>query len=944
MPSSLASAAASRRGRLRSAFTVLAVTLPLLDLPAQTAQQAALLVTATASTSPPALTFQWPLDATATGYYVSRRLAGASSFGPTTTIPGAGTATGWIDPNVVAGQRYEYYFAKAGTPAAKGFLTAGIEASAIEDRGIVVLLVDATKAAALGARLDRLLQDLVGDGWRVLRHDVAPTATVASTRALVVADHAANPGQVKCVFLLGRIPVPYSGQIAPDGHTDHSGAWPADVFYGELNGLWTDTTINTTSASRLENRNVPGDGKYDQSAIPSDVELGVGRVDFANMPSFPLSETQLLEQYLDKDHDYRHGVFSVDQRAIIDDNFGYFSGEAFAASGWRNFAALVGPANTVAADYFTTLNTTSGNGYVWSYGCGGGSYQSAGGVGTTANFVQSTNRSVFTMLFGSYFGDWDSTDNFLRAPLCTGWTLANAWAGRPHWSFHPMALGETLGYCARYSQNDIMHGGYGVRSIHVALLGDPTLRQHVVAPPTGVTVTDLWPQANVGWTASTSPVAGYHVYRAASPLGPFSRLTTLPVGNTVFTDPAPVAGEATYMVRALRLETTPSGNYWNLSQGAFATVSLPQQAAGHTSYGEGCYRLSDSFHAYFGTSAAAATTLGGTAITLLPASGGYTVTAGGATWQPPGAGATPLPLGDDDAVAVALPAPFAGPAGPVAALHVHSNGIVALSPLALAGTASAEPNVAALLGEMASAFYSWHDFDPTEPGSGAIVTELVGGTFCITWHGVESHPAIGNPSTQQFQFDLATGVVHIVWPALATVGTGSTTAPSEQWLVGYSPGGPSVDGGHIDLGSGLPLTFGASNQLPLQLAATPAPIVTATAGVTITYAITNVPELAPGSYAGLLVAGLVQDLAGTPLAGLGMPGCNQHVGGIAVSLFTAGNTSSLTAPLALPPGFPRGVTIHAQALGLCTPGSLPNGQNPFGGVTSNGVASFVNDH
>lgn len=930
--------------RRTSILAAIAATLPLTGLPGQTAQQAALRVTAAATTSPPSLAFQWPLDATATSYAVSRRAAGALYWGTATTIPGGGAATGWTDPNVVVGQRYEYYFTKAGTPAAKGFLTAGIEAQAIEDRGITVLLVDATKAGALGARLDRLIQDLVGDGWRVLRHDVAPTATVASTRALVVADHAANPGQVKCVFLLGRIPVPYSGQIAPDGHTDHSGAWPADVFYGELNGLWTDSSVNTTSASRQENRNVPGDGKYDQSSIPNDVEVGVGRVDFANMPSFPLSETQLLEQYLDKDHDYRHRVFAVDQRAVIDDNFGYFSGEAFAASGWRNFAALVGPANTTAADYFTTLNTTSGNGYVWSYGCGGGSYQSAGGIGTTANFVLSANRSVFTMLFGSYFGDWDSTDNFLRAPLCTGWTLANAWAGRPHWSFHPMALGETLGHCARYSQNDTTHGGYGARSIHVALLGDPTLRQHVIAPPTAVLVADLWPQANIGWTPSADTVAGYHVYRATSPQGPFTRLSTLPVANTVFTDPAPVAGEATYMVRALRLETTPSGSYWNLSQGAFATVSLPQQAAGHTAYGEGCYRISDSLHSYFGTPATAATALGGTAITFTPAGGGYTVTAGGANYAPPGAGAVALSLGDDDAVAVALPAPFTGPAGPVGALHVHSNGIVALGPLALTGLASAEPNVAALLGEAATAFYSWHDFDPTEPGSGAIVTELVGGTFCVTWNGVESHPAIGNPSTQQFQFDLATGIVHIVWSQIAPLGTGSTTAPSEQWLIGYSPGGPSVDGGHTDLATGLPHSLGTGNLAPLQLAASPAPVVTATTGATVVYSITGAPELAPGSHAALLVAGLAQDLGGTSLTSLGLPGCNQHVGGIVVSLFAAGGSPNFAVPLGLPAGFPRGVTIYAQALALCAPGSLPNGQNPFGGVTSNGVASFVNDH
>lgn len=565
--------------------------LPLLllaELAAQTAQQTVVPVNATVSTSPPAITFTWPADATASGYTVQRRLPGSASWGGVTVIPGAGAATTWTDNVVFVGSRYEYLFIKSGSPAGRGIVTAGIEATALESRGRLVLLVDDTKVAALGARLDRLVEDLIGDGWVVHRHDVSPTASVPSVKALIAADVAAYPGQVKSVFLLGRVPVPYSGQIGPDGHSDHIGAWPADVFYGELNGPWTDSTVNTTTPSRQANWNVPGDGKYDQSSLPSDVDLQVGRVDLANMPAFVIGEDVLLQNYLDKDHDYRHKVIAPDQLAVIDDNFGYFSGEAFAASGWRNASALVGNGNAVAADYFTTLNTTSGGGCVWSYGCGGGSYQSAGGIGATTDFVTSTNRSVFTMLFGSYFGDWDSTNNFLRAPLCSGWTLTNVWAGRPHWSFHPMGLGETIGYCARLSQNDTSIGGYGARFVHLALMGDPTLRQHVIAPPGALVVTDAWPAANLDWTASADSVAGYHVYRTPTAAGPFTRLTTLAVAGTSWVDPAPLAGAATYMVRALRLETTPTGSYWNLSQGTFASTSLPAAAASHTSYGNGC--------------------------------------------------------------------------------------------------------------------------------------------------------------------------------------------------------------------------------------------------------------------------------------------------------------------------------------------------------------------
>ncbi len=914
-------------------------------LAAQSPQQTVISVAVTATTSPPALSFTWPLDPSAVNYTVMRRLPGATTWGPSTLVPGAGAAISWTDTQVAVGTRYEYYIYKNANPPARTFVTGGVEAAAIESRGSLILLVDSTKATALGARLDRLIEDLVGDGWTILRHDVAPTATVVSVKALILADVANHPGQVKQVFLLGRLAVPYSGSIAPDGHGDHSGAWPADLFYGELNGVWTDTSVNNNTASRAENRNVPGDGKYDQSSIPSDIDLGVGRVDFANMPSFALSETALLQQYLDKDHDYRHKVFTADQLAVVDDNFGYFGGEAFAASGWRNFCVLVGPNNSIAADYFTTLNTTSGNGYVWSYGCGGGWYQGAGGVGSTTDFTTSTNRSVFTMLFGSYFGDWDATDSFLRAPLCSGWTLSNVWAGRPHWSFHPMGLGDTLGACARYSQNDTSAGGYGTRSVHVALMGDPTLRQHVVAPPTGVAVVDQWPQANVTWTASADSVAGYHVYRAASPEGPFTRLTSQPVGNTVFTDPAALSGPSTYLVRALRLETVPSGSYWNLSQGAFATQVLPQQSASHTRYGTGCYTISDSFYQYFATPAAASTALLGRSITLSPANGGYTVTDGGGNFVAPCGAATALTLGDDTQVAIATSTPFSYPGGTTSTLYVHSNGILGAAPISLSAAASALPGPANFLNELSAAWYCWHDFDPSEVGSGNVVAEEVGGTLCVTWLGVESRPAgVANPSTLQFQFELATGIVRMVWPSLTNVGTGQPTAPSEQFLVGWSPGGPSTDAGSVDLAAVLPLSIGNANLEPLQLNASPAPVVTPTTGAMVTFTLDHVPAWTPGNHLAFTVISLVPDLTGTSLATMGMPGCTQYLGTLDLFLLGIGSGPTLSVTLSLPPGLAGGTMVYAQALALVAPNSLPNGQNPFGAITSNGIASFVNDH
>ena len=48
-------------------------------------------------------------------------------------------------------------------------------------------------------------------------------------------------------------------------------------------------------------------------------------------------------------------------------------------------------------------------------------------------FARNDSKAVFTLMFGSYFGDWDNPDNLLRAPLAgtaNSLGLTNAWSGR----------------------------------------------------------------------------------------------------------------------------------------------------------------------------------------------------------------------------------------------------------------------------------------------------------------------------------------------------------------------------------------------------------------------------------------------------------------------------------------------------------------------------------
>lgn len=262
---------------------------------------------------------------------------------------------------------------------------------------------------------------------------------------------------------------------------------------------------------------------------------------------------------------------------MIDDHFGVYHGtEPFAVNGWRNFAPFFGAGNIAAnSDWFDTLASSS---YLWGYGCGDGTGTSSGGVGTTADFADHDPQVVFTMFFGSYFGDWDQSNDFMRAALGTAtYTLTSAWAGRPNWVFHHMALGETIGFSTLLTQNNdgiIYNGGSFKRYVHIALMGDPTLRMHVVGPPSALVVTnDSLGGVKLSWTASTDTVLGYNVYRAATAAGPFTRVNGALITGTTYTDPG-VNSNVWYMVRAVKLETSGSGSYYNASQGIFQNLDV----------------------------------------------------------------------------------------------------------------------------------------------------------------------------------------------------------------------------------------------------------------------------------------------------------------------------------------------------------------------------------
>ncbi len=559
-----------------------------------TSRKFAVRVSAVISEDPPQITLTWPTEE-CYSYVIYRRFLDDKQW---LTFPSAvldGKATSWVDKKIKTGIAYEYRIDRQGRNyIGRGYIVAGIKVPLQDRRGKVILLVDRSVASSLAKELARLEHDLAGDGWEVIRRDVARDGKVTDVKKFIVREYRKDPKQVNTVFIFGHVPIPYSGNLNPDGHKNHVGAWPADLYYGDIDGKWTDRKKHKYYP-RANQANDPGDGKFDQSSVPPDsIELAVGRVDLSDMPAFGENEIELLRRYLNKDHYFRHGQIRTLARGLVDDNFGSFRGEAFGSSAWRNFAAFFGADKVNALDFIPTLAEKN---YLWAYGCGGGSPRSAGGIGVTEDMVSRPPRAIFTMLFGSYFGDWNWKNNFMRAPLAAaGYSLTCAWDGRPHWYFQHMAMGRTIGYSTLRTQNNYPPLDYHIcneaksyvsgkdddsewefNPVHVALMGDPTLRMHPVPPPQYLNAAREGDELVLRWSPKLGVgIVGYHVYAAGSLAGPFERLTRNMLDRNEYRV-KPDKQARVFQVRSVALTTSASGSYFNSSQGVYVMLSRGQK-------------------------------------------------------------------------------------------------------------------------------------------------------------------------------------------------------------------------------------------------------------------------------------------------------------------------------------------------------------------------------
>ena len=356
----------------------------------------------------------------------------------------------------------------------------------------------------------------------------------------------------------------------------------------------------------------------------------------------------------------------------------------------------------------------------------------------------------------------------------------------------------------------------------------------------------------------------------------------------------------------------------------------------HATIGQGCYDyVGTTLAEEFPSAAAWKAKLDGNSLVFINTGTSYIALwtiGGGAAYVAP-VSPTVHTVGDEGEVVITPSLATPAPGGAVTDWTIHANGVITAG--TVGNTASYfGMNRAAMGADTGLAFYTFADMN--EGAAGQVVSEEVGNMLYITWDAVETFANPGDTNTFQYQIDMSTGNVSIVWVSMGSIDV-------ETNIVGATLAGAGQTPPSTDLTTAVPFVFGTGDMAAMNLSVVGAPINNGPAPV---YTISNIPEYFPGAgFSGLAVVfGFTQIPGGVNLGpgpfDIGADGCSGYMFPdviVIIGLVPFGPVS-FPIPWSIPsaPG-----QLWMQAVAEFVPGTLPNGQNIGGKVTSNALEIFI---
>jgi len=334
------------------------------------------------------------------------------------------------------------------------------------------------------APLDTYTADLVAQGYGV-HILVGDFATAAALRSYLQTQYTTN--QLVGVVIIGDWPVPWF-EMDDDFYGDHS-EFPCDLYYMDLDGLWSDQ-----DADGLLDSHVAGTGDLGP-------EIWVGRLTFSPLTQTAASEADLLTEYFERDHMYRVGQLCHDDQALayIDDDWSHYDtcGEIDLCTiyGSGQVSIFAEPESTTAADYKVRYLQNYEFIHVMSHGSPGGhgfyendkvdfNWVSVSDVINDepwANFYNLFVCSGCRYVESNYLGGWYINTPYGLAAI--GSTKTGSMLNFPDF-YGVLSTGSTLGDAFKVWFDGQAAGGFELWERQwfygMTLLGDPTLGPDVI--------------------------------------------------------------------------------------------------------------------------------------------------------------------------------------------------------------------------------------------------------------------------------------------------------------------------------------------------------------------------------------------------------------------------------------------------------------------------------
>lgn len=342
-------------------------------------------------------------------------------------------------------------------------------------------------------------------------------------------------------------------------------------------------------------------------------------------------------------------------------------------------------------------------------------------------------------------------------------------------------------------------------------------------------------------------------------------------------------------------------------------------AATVAQFGNGCGSCTPAFYELF--SPAANIDLSGSSAVMSYGGGEYNVGNGSTQYLAPAS--ADLGLGNDDHVQVNLPFSLPYPGGSTNSLWVCSNGFV--STTAANGTGWL-PIISSFLSGATRWAAGMHDLDPSTAGS--VHFDASPTVATVTWLNVANFLSGSFPGTTTMQLQFyPNGDVHMIWQSMSNTGV--------PWVVGYTPGGVTVDPGSIDIssevGNGFRLCMATVEELALDASAPPV------VGSQLDQITSSISQ--PGTPFGATLMTITPPASPIDLSGFGLEGCSGYVpsSGSVTAFWTTGGNATVQVPFAVPNNNAFiGLEITSQSFAY-----TPAAGTSIGLIVSNGLLMTV---